>query len=149
MDVQGMKTKYTTSDLKAYGYHNVHYERITTGYNKNISNGLKSADGTYFLHREVEGSAGLYRFFTLFFPKGVYLNDDNPPPYLANIGSHYLLTNREGSKIITKGRTFKGTINRLYSDNPKLMERVRMKGVRENELPEIIRSQNKWYDENH
>jgi len=141
----GVMKKYDISGLKAYGYDKVRYEKVKTGFGKEVTNGLKSGEGFHFLHLEVDGPAKLYRFYTLKFRKTTLHNFPDPPLYFGKLKSHFVIVNPQGEKLLTKGRTIKGCVNKLFNDNTRLMMRVRAGGVNAKKLPAVVMSYNEWY----
>ncbi len=138
--------RFGVNDLKGYEYDNLVYQKIKTGYNGEVTNGVRSTDGYHFLHLEVAGPARLYRFYTLKFKGALYNPDVEPPFYYGKLKTHYVIIHPSGKQIFTKGRTIKGTLNRIFEDNTELLQQVRRKGPKKQELPTWVRSYNSWYE---
>lgn len=136
---------YTTDDLKGYGYNGLQYHRIKSGFKGEVTNNRRPKDGIMFLHCEVDGPARLYRLYILEFQKNQLANGEKPLYYMGRLKMHYVITNPSGKSICTKGRTIKGTVNRIFEDNASLKEEVYSKGVNEKNLPEIVEKYNLWY----
>jgi hypothetical protein len=146
-DNTGKMTVYTTKDAKAYGYAKLRYEKIETGYTKELINGIRTKDGSQFLHLAVEGPSKLYRFYTLKFKSSTMVSyDKNPPTYLGKLKRQFVVTNPAGRKIFTKGRTLRGTLNRIYYDYPKYLTKVPVERTEAKELPDIVEGFNYWYE---
>lgn len=144
----GKQVKYTVEDnaIVAYGYGAVHYQKISTRFTKEVTNGVSSPSGLLFLHLAVDGPARLYHFNTLDYPNNLLRGGSGLPPiYYAHIESHYLMINPSAKMILTRNRSIKGSVNRLLSDNKALMERIRMKGFKKAEVIEVFEEYNKWY----
>lgn len=135
-DSSGTEKRIHVNDenVAGYGFDEVEYAKVSTVFSKNVSNDLNSETGALFLHQLVDGPATLYRFYTVFYPKSVLRNYPNPPIYLAKVSSHYLMISRDGKKLLSRNRTIKGCVNRMLNDDKVIMEKVRMKGIRESEL---------------
>lgn len=148
-DNNGVAILYTVKDAIAYGYADVHYERIRTGYRKEITNDLKSSDGFHFLHKAVDGPSKLYRFYTLHFSNGTMSSyNQDPPLYLGKLRRHFFITNPEGKQIFTKGRTLTGALNRMYYKYPGYLSRYPVNTPRAAELLEIVKKFNEWFESN-
>jgi hypothetical protein len=148
-DSSGKSKLYSVKDAKGYGYMKIHYDRIHTGYKKEITNGHKTKDGNQFLHRAVDGPSKLYRFYTLHFGSGPMNSyNQDPPTYLGKLSRQFVITNPKGDQIFTKGRTLKGTLNRIYYDYPKYKTLVPVETTTAAELPEIVNGFNYWFENN-
>lgn len=148
-DNSGKAIRYTVKDATAYGYANVHYERIKTGYRKETTNNVKTSDGYLFLHKAVDGPSKLYRFYTLHFSNGTMSSyNQDPPLYLGKLKRHFFITNPNGKQIFTKGRTLTGALNRTYYKYPRYLSRYPVDTPRAAELPDIVKKFNDWFETN-
>lgn len=146
-DSAGKITVFTIKDAIAYGYAKLRYEKIKTGYKKELTNGVRTKDGNQFLHLAVDGPSKLYRFYTLKFQKSTMVSyDQNPADYLGKLKRQFVITNPAGKKIFTKGRTLRGTLNRIYFDYPKYLNKVPVERTVAKELPQIVEGFNYWYE---
>jgi hypothetical protein len=146
-DSSGKATLFTVKDAKGYGYSKIHYDRIRTGYKKEITNGYKTKDGMQFLHRAVDGPSKLYRFYTLHFKKSTIISyDQDPPSYLGKLMRQFVITNPDGKQVFTKGRTLKGALNRIYYTYPKYVAQFPVEYTTASELPEIVTGFNYWFE---
>jgi hypothetical protein len=146
-DSSGKTTVFAVKDAKGYGYSKIHYDRIRTGYKKEITNGYKTKDGIQFLHRAVDGPSKLYRFYTLHFKQSTVISyDQDPPSYLGKLSRQFVITNPDGKQIFTKGRTLKGTLNRIYYIYPKYISQIPVEHTTASELPEIVAGFNYWFE---
>jgi hypothetical protein len=144
-DAKGTSRTYGVEEINGYSYGTVNYRKVKSGYTKDVVNGKRSVNGNHFLHVEVTGPAMLYRFYTLKFKKSTLFADPNAPYYFGKLKNYFLITNPQGKQILTKGKTIKGSVNRLFADNKKLMEEVRMNGAKVNNLAETVQNYNTWY----
>lgn len=139
-------TVYTVMDAKGYGYSNLTYEKVKTGFKKEITN-KRSTNGYHFLHLAVDGPSKLYRFYTLRFKKSTMVSyDHNPAPYLGKLKRHFIITVPNGKQVFTKGKTLTGALNRSYYSYPKYLLRYPVDSPKTAELPAIISSFNYWFE---
>ena len=108
---------YTTNDLKGYGYDHIFYEKIKSPLKGRVTNLLDQKSEYLFLHKLIDGPSKLYRLFTLKFSSAQLRSSNNPPYYSGKLDNYYIITNANGESIFTKGRTLKGSLNRIYEDN--------------------------------
>lgn len=143
----GDSVKFNVNDLKAYGYMDLHYEKFATGYHGEITNGYTTTNGLLFLHRAVDGPSKLYRFYKLTFRNGVMKSYDNQPPYyFGKLKRQFIITNPAGEKVFTKGRTIKGSLNRIYYKYQGYFSQYPLKNPDAGDLPMIVNRFNRWFN---
>ncbi len=146
-DTTGKARVYTTKEAKGYGYQDIIYERIQLKYKKRVANDQGSTETAFFLHRAVNGPSKLYRFYVLHFSNSTMnAYSQNPPFYLGKIKRQFVITNPEGKSIFTKGRTLKGTLNRIYFDYPVYTLKYPVKNPKAGDLPAVVESFNYWFE---
>jgi len=146
MDYAGKVTLFSVKDAKAYGYAKIRYEKIKTGFKKEITNGHKTKDGYQFVHIAIEGPSKLYRFYTLHFRSSTMNSyDQHPPAYLGRLKREFVITNPKEQKVFTKGRTLKGALNRIYFDYPNYTAKYPVDYTKPSELPKVVDGFNSWY----
>ncbi len=146
-DSTGKTRMYTTTDLKGYGYHNIAYDRIPIKYKQAVTNGTEPGQETLFLHRTVTGPSQLYRFYTLDFKNStMHAYNQVPPYYLGKANQHFVITNPDGKFIFTKGRSLKGSINKIYSAYPEFLGNIIDTRPDAGEMPGVVKSFNYWYE---
>lgn len=145
----GSHEKYTPSQINGYGYAKVDYRSVKTSIKREITNNRKADNGQLFLHVAVDGPAKLYNYYELRFLKSTLMQHQNPPVYMGKIRREYFISGRKGNIKFTGGRSLKGILNQMLSDNTALMENVNNKILNFDSIPEIIRNYNDWAELQH
>lgn len=141
-DDMGSKKDYSPSDITGYNYGNLNYKVVSTELTKELTNGYAAPEGKLFLHQIVSGKANLYRVFELRFPKNIVLNVPDPPTYLGKVTHYYLIDNGRGMLAITKGKSLRRILARMFDDDTVLQEKLKISTPKTTDLPNIIKDYN-------
>ena len=133
---------YDVSELKGYVYNNLNYKNVPNVYTKEVINERKSENGNLLLHQLVDGTAKLYLFFEIQYPKSVAVSYENPPAYLGKLSRYYVIENGQGVRMMNKGRSVRKTLSKLFSDDSELLKQIYAKVPKEEDLVTIINSYN-------
>lgn len=130
-DKYGVRAKYTTDRIKAYGIDEDHYEVIPTPLN---FSGLFS-ESHIFLRRNIEGPASLFRFYTR---RSVFTLKQGP--------AYIDLIKKPDGSLHEVSYNFKWIrIAEAFKDFPELANAIRNELFKPEDTPAIIDRYNQWY----
>lgn len=130
-DIYGVRAKYTTDRIKAYGLDGEHYEVIPTPLN---FSGIFS-ESKIFLRRSILGPASLFRFYTR---RSVFTLKQGP--------AYIDLIKKPDGSLHEVSYNFKWVrIAEAFKDFPELANAIRNELFKPEDTPAIIERYNKWY----
>jgi len=141
-DDLGVKKDYSPTDIKGYQYGNIVYASASTELKQELTDGYSSASGVLFLHQIEIGKASLYRIFELRFTKNILLTVPDPPTYMGKVTYYYYIDNGQGFKSITKGKSLRRLLTKMFNDDAALQERIKISAPKASDLPNIIKDYN-------
>lgn len=128
-----VKSKYTPERISAFGYNDRHFESKPRPV---LYSGLL-ADTVIFLQRISEGPARLYRFYTR---KSIFTLQQGP--------AFFDVLQKPDGSLYEVSYNFKWMrIADALEDYPELAQAIRNELFGPEDIPEIIRAYNDWYEE--
>ena len=132
-DEYAVKSRYTPERIAAFGYNDRHFESKPRPY---LYSGLL-ADTVMFLQRLVDGPARLYRFYTR---RSVFTLQKGP--------AFFDLLQKPDGRMYEVSYNFKWKrIADALEDYDELAQAIRNDLFNPNDIREIIRAWNDWYEE--
>jgi hypothetical protein len=148
IDNNGKSFEHMPADLLGYGYGEVHYESVATGYEKMLHPSYVSSAGKLFLHHVVTGDADLYRIYRIEFNKSTISQNPFPPLYMGKLDHEFMIRNPEGKMIFSFSRGVRGTLGASFGEYKGFISQVESeKSIHKHDLPEWVRRFNGWYSE--
>ena len=148
-DNAGNRKKYLPGEIREYGYNNIRYYTVKSGYQKPLHPGYQSKNGQLFLHRILDGNTLLYRVFKIEFNKGTLSAMKYPPMYMGKLDHEFLIINPKGQQTYSFGRTARATLNVAFGEYRgfiKLLDEE--KSIQKKMIPEWTSRFADWYSEN-
>lgn len=128
-----IKSKYTPERISAFGYNDRHFESKPRPV---LYSGLM-ADTVIFLQRISDGPARLYRFYTR---KSFFTLQQGP--------AFFDVLQKPDGRLYEVSYNFRwGRIADALEDYPELAQAIRNELFGPEDIPEIIRAYNDWYEE--
>lgn len=142
----GKPVTYTPQTISGYGYNQIHYTAVSTGYKKPLHPSHKDQNEVLFLHRVSDGHAKLYRAFKIEFNKGTLNANPWPPMYMGKINYEYIIQNPSSAFSSTFGKSPKACVVIAFEDQKGFMKVLGDDKVRKDDIPGWVEKFNYWFD---
>jgi len=142
----GKTISYTPLTISGYGYNEIHYIAVSTGYKKPLHPSHKDQNEVLFLHRITDGHAKLYRAFKIEFNKGTLNANPWPPLYMGKINYEYVIQNPSSSFSSTFGKSSRACVVIAFEDQKGFMKELGDDKLRKDDIPGWVEKFNYWFD---